>query len=351
MKKTILFRVIQGQDAYLQNMGFDETDIIKLFKKLKGFEPEDNGFEISNDELTVIMNNVVTNGEVIGIYNYSNPYNKDQSDINKIKRKYEFELKSRGYNIIEHCEWQPKFDTDKLETIINERNYLTNIIEQTKKKHSELLDKINRLKHIEDEINTNQKELDDINKTITKNKNEIINYKEEIEAIKSLYNTEQEKFDKLVERYKKGQKCLEEQREKLPEDIKKLKDEIDKLIEQKERIISDTKKCNGEIQKIENEKQYSEQELDRIKQQIKECNQLKEKIINITLGKLSSKLLEIKSPDEKLEEVKQKFIGTVKMYLLNNMVLPQFERDFAESYGLDKQTIQKIIDFVETTKI
>lgn len=87
-KWTIIAEYIDNNNktAYIQNWGWDENQLIKEFKKTNT-----NGFEkdISENELKILLQTVITNYNIIGVYEISNHYNTDMKTINEIKSNRE----------------------------------------------------------------------------------------------------------------------------------------------------------------------------------------------------------------------------------------------------------------------
>ena len=71
-------------------------------------------------------------------------------------------------------------------------------------------------------------------------------------------------------------------------------------------------------------------------------------IINSIIDKLYSILNNINdNNDNYLKEAKQKFMRTVKMYIINNRDIPEFEKTAANNIGLDINTINSIINVIK----
>lgn len=185
MKKwTILISVTNVKDrtAFVYNKGIDEQTIIKRLHS--------NGFEkvISENELKLILSYCIINGTIEGVYELSNNYNRDQSQINIIKDNIEKKLMSLGYKIISHCFYIPEYDNNKMKEIMESRNYLHTL--------NGLIEK---------------------NKTIIEQQNKILLENEKISKenieLKKNKNRLQNDVDILINRYNKGKEIVSQQDE------------------------------------------------------------------------------------------------------------------------------------------
>ena len=220
---------------YIQNWGWNEEEI---YKNLKLDEDQKkifkrtyfNGFEkdIQENEFKVLMQEVIKNLNVVGVYEISNHYNRDQATINQMKDNRRLIWESKGYTEINHCE-PLEIDTEGGKTIINLRDYLYILNEK---------------------ITNKEKEYDELNKNLNK-------YEEEIEKKKLLLDKELKEYKKDIkdEKYHalfEATRQLEIKKEKLEEEYLITEEEIE---QNKERI----KKQNWFIkQKQDIKKEYDE---------------------------------------------------------------------------------------------
>ena len=88
--------------------------------------------------------------------------------------------------------------------------------------------------------------------------------------------------------------------------------------------------------------------LNNINIKVAEQNEILNNISNSIIDKLYSILKDINdNNDNYLKEAKQKFMRTVKMYIINNRDIPEFEKTTANNIGLDINTINSIINVLK----
>ena len=100
----------------------------------------------------------------------------------------------------------------------------------------------------------------------------------------------------------------------------------------------------------ENKLKVAEQNeiLNNINIKVAEQNEILNNISNSIIDKLYSILNDINdNNDNYLKEAKQKFMRTVKMYIINNRDIPEFEKTAANNIGLDINTINSIINVIK----
>ena len=152
-KWTIIAEYIDNNNktAYIQNWGWDENQLIKEFKKTNT-----NGFEkdISENELKILLQTVITNYNIIGIYEISNNYNTDMKTMNEIKTNRELLLENKGFKIVNHCNVKIEY-SDNCEQIYTTRGLLKLYSDQCK----ELESKITRQ---EEEYNSEEEYLNEL---------------------------------------------------------------------------------------------------------------------------------------------------------------------------------------------
>ena len=337
----------RNHTAYVKNQGIEE---LKIFKQLKdnGIELKDE--EISDEEICMILNHLCTDGIIEAVFSIENHFNRDQATINKAKNNIEEKLKTKGLTIITHCDWSPSFNDGG--SSINSRNYLTLLTENIKEKENqlyhlekELEDEIqninviknNKLQELKDDISFKkdilERELGELNNEIEKNKSKIKQqnwFLNESKEYETKYKEQKEKFDKLVERYKNGEKYIEEQKEKLPIEVKKLIEEKESLDEDLKTLKLMIKEKTSALYNINNELTLGNKQLQNINDSI--VNRISIILNSITTDRLSFK------------EAKEKFMRTVKMYIINNREVPEFEKEAAKVTGLDENTIEEIIN-------
>lgn len=88
--------------------------------------------------------------------------------------------------------------------------------------------------------------------------------------------------------------------------------------------------------------------LNNINIKVAEQNEILNNISNSIIDKLYSILNDINDNNNNyLKEAKQKFMRTVKMYIINNRDIPEFEKTAANNIGLDINTINSIINVIK----
>ena len=223
-KWTIIVEYIDNNNktAYIQNWGWDENQLIKEFKKTNT-----NGFEkdISENELKVLLQTVITNYNIIGVFEISNHYNTDMKTINKIKSNRKLLLENKGFKIVNHCNVEIEY-SDNCEQIYTTRGLLKLYSDQCK----ELKSKITRQK---EEYDSEEEYFNEL--------------KEKINKVKEEYNEQKNEFESLCTRYRNGKKELK----KIQADIENIKenlpDEIKKLIKEKENLLLVNNELKDEI--------------------------------------------------------------------------------------------------------
>lgn len=91
-------------EAYVINYGISPEYIYKKF----GCAPEEyDGLTLSIDTAKIILANAITNYKFEALLALSNSYNRDQSELNILKRQIETRLQAQGYKIINHVEAVP----------------------------------------------------------------------------------------------------------------------------------------------------------------------------------------------------------------------------------------------------
>lgn len=230
-KWTIIAEYIDNNNktAYIQNWGWDENQLIKEFKKTNT-----NGFEkdISENELKILLQTVITNYNIIGVYEISNHYNTDMKTINKIKSNRELLLKNKGFKIVNHCNVKIEY-SDNCEQIYTTRGLLKLYSDQCK----ELESKITRQ---EEEYDSKEEYFNEL--------------KEKINKVEEEYNEQKNEFESLCTRYRNGKKELK----KIQADIENIKenlpDEIKKLIKEKENLLLVNNELNDKIFSLKEKK-------------------------------------------------------------------------------------------------
>ena len=229
-KWTIIAEYIDNNNktAYIQNWGWDENQLIKEFKKTNT-----NGFEkdISENELKILLQTVITNYNIIGVYEISNHYNTDMKTINEIKSNRELLLENKGFKIVNHCNVKIEY-SDNCEQIYTTRGLLKLYSDQCK----ELESKITRQ---EEEYDSEEEYFNEL--------------KEKINKVEEEYNEQKNEFESLCTRYRNGKKELK----KIQADIENIKenlpDEIKKLIKEKENLLLVNNELNDKIFSLKEE--------------------------------------------------------------------------------------------------
>jgi len=330
-KWTILISVLNTKDhtAFVYNKGIDENTIIKMFKS--------NGFEkiISANEIKLMLSSSITNGIVEGVYDMTNSYNRDQKEINKIKENIEKRLEAKGYEIINHCDYVPNFDSDIIDRISESRNYLNNLAIQIEN-HKKDLEKI------EDRISNADKECEIYERNLLERKNTYNKFKDYTEQVEE----KKKELDKLIERYRNGEKYIMKMENELPEEIKQLKEE------KKNLTIS--------IDSIKKDVNCGIKELERLTELISENNRkisilknTEEKIIeeirNIQADEVAKIMRKITDKYKELapkEILLEKLETTIKMYILNNRQVPEYELEYFVNLGISKNEIEELLNII-----
>lgn len=330
-KWTILISVLNTKDhtAFVYNKGIDENTIIKMFKS--------NGFEkiISANEIKLMLSSSITNGIVEGVYDMTNSYNRDQKEINKIKENIEKRLEAKGYEIINHCDYTPNFDGDVIDRISESRNYLNNLTIQIEN-HKKDLEKI------ENRIFVADKECEIYERNLLERKNTYNKFKDYTEQVEE----KKKELDKLIERYRNGEKYIMKMENELPEEIKQLKEE------KKNLTIS--------IDSIRNDVNCGYRELERLTELISEYNRkilihknTEEKIIkeirDIRVDEVAKIMRKITDKYKELapkEILLEKLNTTIKMYLLNNRQVPEYELEYFIELGISKNEIEELLNMI-----
>lgn len=311
-KRTVISSHIDWNKhtAYVKNQGIEE---LKLFKQLKdnGIELKDD--EMSDEEICMLLNHLCIDGIIESVFSIENHFNRDQSTINKAKNNIEEKLKAKGLEIVTHYVWEPSFSNGG--DTVNLRNYLTILNENINKKELKLNNLEDECLKQEEIINNNSEKIKKQNWYIEQSKN-----------YESEYNKQKKLFDELVERYKNGEKYIKELELKLP-------DEFKELLKTKENINKEINELRFSIKEYNSEINKQKEIITKYNNNICEIN----KKINDIISSLIINNLPI-------ETAKEKFKMTVRMYLLNGRNIPEFEKEYARTIGLDENTIKEIIN-------
>ena len=237
-KWTIIAEYIDNDNmtAYVQNWGWDENQLIRKFKKVNT-----NGFEkdISENELKVLLQTVIVNFNIIGVYEVKNSFNTDMKyTINPIKTNREEFLKSKGYTIINHCNTKIEY-TKNSDKIYTTRALLKLYSDQCK----ELQAKITALEE-------DYEKKDDIYSIKTK----------QLDELNTKYNNIENQFNKLIERYRNGEKEIKNQeirmgnlKESLPVELKEMQTEYDTLSKEIDDLKDERDTLNSNIKSLNKE--------------------------------------------------------------------------------------------------
>ena len=330
-KWTILISVLNTKDhtAFIYNKGIDENTIIKMFKS--------NGFEkvISANEIKLMLSSSITNGIVEGVYDMNNSYNRDQKEINKIKENIEKRLEAKGYEIINHCDYAPNFDSNIIDRISESRNYLNNLAIQIEN-HQKDLEKI------EDRISNADKECECYERNLLERKNTYNKFKDYTEQVQE----KKKELDKLIERYRNGEKYIMKMENELPEEIKQLKEEKKKLTISVNSIIYDVNCRLRELERVteiisENNRKISS--LKNTKEKIiEEIRNIQTDEVARIMRKITDKYKELAPKEILLEKLKT----TIKMYLLNNRQMPEYELEYFINLGISKNEIEELLNII-----
>ena len=132
--------------------------------------------------------------------------------------------------------------------------------------------------------------------------------------------------------------------ENMSEKEKDLKLIDNKINENKLKVAEQNKILNNISIKVAEQNEI----LNNINIKVAEQNEILNNISNSIIDKIYSILNDINdNNDNYLKEAKQKFIRTVKMYIINNRDIPEFEKTAANNIGLDYNTINSIINVIK----
>lgn len=239
-KWTIIVEHIDNDNmiAYVQNWGWDENQLIREFKKANT-----NGFEkdISENELKTLLQTVIVNYNIIGVYEISNRHNTDMKTINKIKTNREEFLCGKGYTIVNHCEVKIEYSKDS-EQIYTTRGLLKLYSDQCKS----LQNKITTLEEDYEEIDT-------IHNIKTK----------QLAELNTIYINVENDLNKLIERYRNGVKELKKIESKIETLKENLPDEVKELMDKKENLLLTINSFESDVNKLTKEEADKK---DKIKQ-------------------------------------------------------------------------------------
>ena len=132
--------------------------------------------------------------------------------------------------------------------------------------------------------------------------------------------------------------------ENLSEKEKELKIIDNKINENKLKVNEQNKILNNINIKVNEQNEI----LNNINIKVVEQNEILNNINNSIIDKIYSILNDINdNNDNYLKEAKQKFMRTVKMYIINNRDIPEFEKTAVNNIGLDINTINSIINAIK----
>ena len=132
--------------------------------------------------------------------------------------------------------------------------------------------------------------------------------------------------------------------ENLSEKEKELKIIDNKINENKLKVNEQNKILNNINIKVAEQNEI----LNNINIKVAEQNEILNNISNSIIDKLYSIINDINdNNDNYIKEAKQKFMRTVKMYIINNRDIPEFEKTAANNIGLDINTINSIINVIK----
>ena len=330
-KWTILISILNTKDhtAFVYNKGIDENTIIKMFKS--------NGFEkvISANEIKLMLSSSITNGIIEGVYDMTNSYNRDQKEINKIKENIEKRLEAKGYEIINHCDYVPNFDSSIIDRISESRNYLNNLAIQIEN-HKKDLEKI------EDRISNADKECEYYERNLLERKNTYNKFKDYTEQVEE----KKKELDKLIERYRNGEKYIMKMENELPEEIKQLKEEKKNLTISLDSIRYDVNCGCRELERLTEIISENNRKISSLKNTeekiIEEIRNIQADEVARIMRKITDKYKEL-APKEILLE---KLNTTIKMYLLNNRQMPEYELEYFINLGISKNEIEELLNII-----
>ena len=330
-KWTILISVLNTKDhtTFVYNKGIDENTIIKMFKS--------NGFEkvISANEIKLMLSSSITNGIIEGVYDMTNSYNRDQKEINKIKENIEKRLEAKGYEIINHCDYAPNFDSSIIDRISESRNYLNNLAIQIEN-HKKDLEKI------EDRISNADKECEYYERNLLERKNTYNKFKDYTEQVEE----KKKELDKLIERYRNGEKYIMKMENELPEEIKQLKEEKKNLTISVDSIRNDVNCGIKELERLTEIISENNRKISRLKNTeekiIEEIRNIQADEVARIMKKITDKYKELAPKEILLEKLKT----TIKMYLLNNRQMPEYELEYFINLGISKNEIEELLNII-----
>lgn len=132
--------------------------------------------------------------------------------------------------------------------------------------------------------------------------------------------------------------------ENISEKEKDIKIIDNKINENKLKVNEQNKILNNISIKVAEQSEI----LNNIIIKVAEQNEILNNISNSIIDKLYSILNDINDNNNNyLKEAKQKFMRTVKMYIINNRDIPEFEKTAANNIGLDINTINSIINVIK----
>lgn len=132
--------------------------------------------------------------------------------------------------------------------------------------------------------------------------------------------------------------------ENISEKEKDIKIIDNKIIENTLKVTEQNKILNNIKIKVDEQNEI----LNNINIKVAEQNEILNNISNSIIDKLYSILNDINDNNNNyLKEAKQKFMRTVKMYIINNRDIPEFEKTAANNIGLDINTINSIINVIK----
>lgn len=262
-----LYTDCEKKTFYLQNWNWSEDDIIKnlkldddeisIFRKcyFNGFEKD-----INDNELKLLFEYVITNMQVLGVYELRNTFNRDQKTINIIKDNERKIWLAKGYSEIDHCDKQIDINTSRKKTIVNKRDYLY-ILNEKINEYESTIDLMKA--EYETKSKKLEEELESLRLTIRDNAEHIKRqnwYIQDKKNVEDQYKELKEKFDVLCERYKKGQEICEKQYEsfksKWPEELKQLEKDIMSKRKELESIAYELEDKKYEVKQKEERLQY-----------------------------------------------------------------------------------------------
>lgn len=264
-KWTIIVEHIDNDNmtAYVQNWGWDENQLIREFKKANT-----NGFEkdISENELKTLLQTVIVNYNIIGVYEISNRYNTDMKTINKIKTNREEFLCGKGYTIVNHCEVNIEYSKDS-EQIYTTRGLLKLYSDQCKA----LQTKITTLEE-------DCEEIDNIHNIKTK----------QLAELNTRYINAENDLNKLIERYRNGVKELKKIESEIETLKENLPDKVKELMDKKESLLLTVNSLESNVNKLTKEEVDKKDKINQMVNKLtsiedeyykrqNECNDLKSK--------------------------------------------------------------------------